>query len=126
MTPLEKHEARVLNAWLDAHKICWAHVPNERPRGRHHPPGVKRGLPDYLIFDRPSSTPGFGKLDAADREDAVLYVGAAIELKRTERARTTVEQELWLSALRKRGWAVFVAFGADAAIAWLRRMGYGR
>ena len=67
-------------------------------------------VPDILVFTPPP------------RASAV---GVALELKRTGgNGRTSSEQEAWLAALTQAGWAVYVAHGADAAIAWLTSLGY--
>lgn len=112
----ESEEQRVLAQWLDLNHICWAHVPNGRLRNPIvgaflKAEGVKRGLPDVLIFDPPPM-------------QAHLH-GAALELK-SEGGRATPEQRAWLEALAERGWATHIVVGATAAIEYLTRcLGYG-
>lgn len=114
----EEAEQRVVAEWLDWNRIQWCHVPNEGRRklstgGRLVAAGMKSGVPDILIFDRP-------KLVHPEA------VGVAIEMKRRDGGRVTPEQEAWLEALAKRGWHVLVARGAAAAIAELERLGVRR
>jgi hypothetical protein len=37
----------------------------------------------------------------------------------------TAEQLVWLEDLRARGWSTVVAYGANEAIKYLQRLGYG-
>jgi len=69
--------------------------------------GVKKGVPDILIFEQPS-----------DR-----IIGLAIELKREDGGCTTKEQRKFLEDLRNHGWATCVAHGAMKAIKWLNGWG---
>lgn len=114
--PTEDQEQRVVAAWLDAHGVLWAHVPNGGARDRITGAilkglGVKRGCPDILIFDPP---PIGG------------YVGTAIELKRREGGRVSPEQRFWLAQFADRHWYALACYGADDAIDVLQRLGYGR
>lgn len=73
--------------------------------------GIKRGVPDFIIVDPPPRAECHG---------------AAIELKRADgQGRVTPEQREWLRSLHERGWAAHLAHGANEAIAWLERLGYG-
>jgi hypothetical protein len=100
--------------FLDAQGICFCHVPNE---GRHKvqyyvkqkKKGVKKGISDLLIFDRPPSAP--------------WYVGAAIELK-TKGGDASEEQLAWLEKLEQRGWFTQVCHGEDHALRTLEQLGY--
>ena len=56
--PTEEQEQVTLAHWLDLHKIAWFHPPNGGHRnvivGRKlKAQGVKRGVPDVMIVDRP-------------------------------------------------------------------------
>ena len=75
--------------------------------------GVERGVPDLLIIDSPPHRPHF--------------VGVALELKRVNGRPSDLrpEQREWLERFDARGWASAVAYGADAAIDWLRTLGFG-
>lgn len=106
----------MLAAWLDVMNLLWCHVPNGGARNlitgrRLKAEGVKRGVPDVLIFTVPKP------LKAS---------GVAIELKRLRGGIVTQEQKDWHTALKKVGWQVHVARGAVDAIDWLKTLGYGR
>jgi hypothetical protein len=113
--PKEEQEQEALAEWLDYKRILWTHVPNE---GRRKPQynaklkrlGLKKGVPDILIFDPPRKGEGF--------------VGVAIELKRKKGGRVSPEQEGWLEALKEVGWYATVCNGADEAINILTSLGY--
>uniref|UniRef100_A0A6H1ZPD5 Putative VRR-NUC domain-containing protein n=1 Tax=viral metagenome TaxID=1070528 RepID=A0A6H1ZPD5_9ZZZZ len=119
--PLEETEQITLASWLDWNHVLYCHVPNG---GYRHPvtanrfkaQGVKAGVPDILIFDRPYPV-----------EDGTHYVGIAIELKRKDKSlgRLSANQAHWISALRERGWLCNAFYGADAAIEYLKSLGYG-
>lgn len=66
--PLERAEQRTIAKFLDGLRIVWFHPPNGGDRGNHafrkggrtsitaaimKAEGVKRGVPDVMIFDRP-------------------------------------------------------------------------
>ena len=102
--------------WLELHKIRYTHVPNEgkhkvQYRAKQKRLGVKPGVPDILIFDRPPLYPE--------------NVGVAIELKRQKGGRDTPEQTAWLEHLKATGWAVAVCRGAMEAIRFLQELGFG-
>jgi hypothetical protein len=63
--------------------------------------GVKAGVPDVLVFSRVPSRP-----EAR---------GVAIELK-SERGRTSKDQDRWLAALRDDGWVALVEYGFEGAM----------
>ena len=114
--PPEETEQRVLAQWLDMHKINWFHPPNGGHRNvvvakKLKAQGVKRGVPDVMIVDRPPANP--------------KNVGVAIELKRRKGGSLTKEQKRWLRILSEKGWAVAVCRGADEAIKFLEELGYG-
>jgi hypothetical protein len=115
--PTERAEMRMLADWLHAMRVLWLHPPNE---GRRHPvvgAMMKRdgllqpGAPDAIIFER--------WCDPDAPAEACAGFGLAIELKRSAGGRVSDEQEGWLLALGRRGWAVTIAYGADDAIDWL-------
>lgn len=111
----EDKEQQVLARWLDVRGVLWCHVPNGGHRDvrvatklRSH--GVKPGVPDVLIFERPRECPE--------------CIGVAIELKRNDsRCKPTSEQKVWLEALGARRWYTAVCHGAVEAIALLMRLG---
>lgn len=115
--PTEDDEQRAVVQWLEVHRVEFAHVPNGGYRTRVEAAifrglGVKRGVPDLIIFDRPPALPG--------------APAAAIEMKRRKGGVVSPEQREWLEKLRQRGWAVAVCEGADQAIRVLEEWGYGR
>src|SRR6476469_9388016 len=84
--------------WLDVRGHLWCHVPNGGKRSVRtavalKAQGVKRGVPDMLVFSRPPRAPS--------------CVGAALELKRQGTNRVSEAQRDWLVALADLGWAVF-------------------
>ena len=114
--PPEEAEHMALVQWLELHAIRYTHVPNEglhkvQYRVKQKRLGVKPGVPDILIFDRPPLSPE--------------NVGVAIELKRQKGGRVTPEQIAWLEDLKARGWAVAVCQGAMEAIRVLQELGFG-
>jgi len=116
INPPEEAEQMALVQWLELHGIKYTHVPNEgkhkvQYRAKQKRLGVKAGVPDILIFDRPPACPD--------------NVGAAIELKRRKGGTLTAEQKKWLEVLSQKGWAVAVCRGADEAIKFLESLGYG-
>jgi hypothetical protein len=116
--PTEDQEAAALAGWLDAHNILYCHVPNGgfrnvREAVKFKRIGVKKGVPDFLLFDKPRMAIG-------------NKVGVAIELKRTKGGVVSLEQKIWLDCLSGRGWISILALGADEAIVALKDLGYGR
>lgn len=118
----EGAEQEAVAAWLDFHSVLWFHAPNESRssvayRVKQARRGLKAGVPDVLIFDRPPLAPS-------------LAVGVAIELKapktRTRRPAPTTAQRLWLRELANRGWLATVCYGARPAISMLALLGYGK
>lgn len=140
--PLEAAEQRALAQYLDVRGVLWCHVPNGGERNRVEAArlvgqGVKRGVPDVLIFEEPKM--GWEAIKALGYGPNVpiwrwlpwstkFCNGVAIELKRRGATASDVrtEQEEWCRALAKRGWYVFVARGAGEAIEELQRIGIGR
>lgn len=113
--PSEEQEQRTVTEWLDLHKVFWCHVPNGGDRNvivarKLKLQGVKRGVPDILIFDSPPSNPDFK--------------GVAIELKRRKGGKVGPYQAKWLDRLERRKWYVSVCRGAGEAIGLLEKLGY--
>lgn len=101
----EADEMRTLCAYLDARHILYCHVPNEQ---RHRRFGVKRGVPDVLIFDRLPNHPSCR--------------GVAIELKRIKNSKMTSAQEDWADALSHHDWKVKVCYGAVEAVKFVEAL----
>jgi len=92
-------------AWL------WCHVPNEGKRSTYYGnalrrAGLKRGVPDVLIFER------------WERDNAGGH-GIAIELK-TQLRKPTKEQQAWIEQLAARGWLCAVCHDLDSVCDLLR------
>lgn len=103
----EDQEQTNLATYLDWRGLQWCHVPNGGSRNvieatKLKRMGVKKGVPDILIFDQCI-------------HDGLHYTGVAIELKRQNGGRVTQEQNYWHAALDARGWLVRVCKGADQA-----------
>jgi hypothetical protein len=141
--PKEAFEQERVAAFLDSINVLWCHVPNGAifysQGGRDatrfaklaklRRQGVKPGVVDVHIFTRPPARPDLR--------------GAACELKRQRGpkggtahcAEFTQKEQDWLLRLDSEGWAVPIAddseevvalYGADEAIGWLEKLGYGR
>jgi hypothetical protein len=118
--PLEDDEqaalAKYLNLLANQRKdFRWAHVPNGGDRdvrvaARLKAHGVKRGVPDVLIFSVPPKYP-----DAK---------GVAIELKRRHGGVVSEDQEEWLAHLTAQGWCCYVAKGWEEAVKFMKELGY--
>ena len=109
----EQHQIWLAD-WLNMRKLLWCHPPNGGHRNKIvgaklKAQGVKRGVPDVIIFDPP---PKGG------------HVGAAVELKAVGKGRATQDQKEWLRELGERGWATTVVHGWTEAVAWLESLGY--
>lgn len=110
--PLEDEEQKALALHLNRLGVLWCHVPNGGKRSARvgaelKRQGVKRGVPDVLIF---TSLRG--------------EKGTAIELKRQTKGVVSSEQKKWLEGLRREGWNVYVAHGWEAARDYLTTMGF--
>lgn len=111
----EDHEHIIVADWLNAKGIMFIHTPNEGRRSwatgkKLKRMGMKKGVPDFLIFDAPKGWPSLS--------------GVAIELKALDGSKPSAEQLSFLSGLNLRGWRVHWCRGADAAIEWLESLGY--
>lgn len=111
--PLEETEQIALAQYLDLRGFLWCHVPNG---GMRHPAvanrmkaqGVKPGVPDILIMDKPYYS----------------YCATAIELKRKKGGVLSEDQRYWTQELQSRGWAVKVCHGFEEAKAFIEHL-YG-
>lgn len=117
LIPTEEQEMQTVCAWLDLHKICYFHPHNEgmhkvQYRAKMARLGVKPGVPDLIIIDRPSM-----RLDVR---------GAVIELKRRKGGVLSPNQDEWLIKFGIRGWLNEVCYGAADAIKTLENWGYGK
>ena len=115
--PSELQEQIAVVRTLRRSRILFTAVPNggyrlAREERNMKASGVRRGVPDLLIFDTP---PGLAE-----------YRGLALEMKRVGETACSVskEQRKWLAELRQRGWLTMVAFGADHAIEQMKKLGY--
>lgn len=111
----EEAEQAAVAMWLDTRRVWYCHVPNGgyrhvRTAAKLKAAGVKPGVPDLLIFDRPPARP-----------DAV---GVALEMKRVGIKQASPSQKVWLAAMQERGWLCAVQPGAAAAIGWLTELGF--
>lgn len=100
----EAQEQVELAAWLRARGWLFTATANgaatsQAQRVQQARGGLKRGVPDLLVFDGPKG-----------------YAGVAIELKRARGGTVRPEQARWLAELRQRGWLAIVARGAADAI----------
>lgn len=105
---------RTVAECLDRRRLLWCHPPNGGDRNvitaaRLKRLGVKPGVPDVLIFDRPPA--------------AMHFRGVAIELK-AKGGRPRATQRAWLSGLEARGWFTAVCVGVDEALATLKELGW--
>ena len=115
--PTEEQEQVALAQWLDLHKINWFHVPNGGDRNllvakKLKAQGVKKGVPDIIIVDKPPANPCFS--------------GVAIELKRRDGGKLGKDQKEWLATFARNDWYAEVCHGAGEAIELLENLGYGR
>lgn len=118
-TPTEDWEQTMLAKYLDLlfrdGKVKWTHPPNGGNRdkvtaARLKTHGVKKGVPDVLIFGAPPNYPE--------------APGVAIELKRREGGQTSKEQKDWLEHLENQGWCCSVCKGWEEARIYLQELGW--
>jgi hypothetical protein len=106
--PKEDHEQIVAATWLDKNNIPFYHIPNGGRRNlieamKFKRMGVKAGIPDICI---PVARSG--------------HHGLYIELKRKEKGVISENQQYWLDELKRQGYDVFVAQGAEALIQYVK------
>jgi len=109
---------------LDTLGLLWMHPANERkctPRqgATLKRCGVKRGVPDVLVFTHNYRT----HMEKGFQFCGMKYYGLAIELK-VGRNKPTAEQKQWLESLERCGWATAVCHDIDEVIAVLKQYGY--
>jgi hypothetical protein len=104
--------------YLDLQGWLWCHCPNGARMGGKNPRmtgaimkgfGLKRGVPDILIFER------WAKYNDDEKELETGF-GIAVELK-SPRGQITIEQVEWLSALRARGWLAIICRTINEVVA---------
>ena len=115
--PSEHSEQVIVVRKLKSAKIPFCAVPNG---GRRHridaiklrAEGLRRGVPDLLIFSPPPSCPD--------------KVGTALEMKRTGATEESLSrfQKKWIAILEECGWLVLIGFGARDALSKLQEAGY--
>ena len=98
---------------LDASGLLYCAVPNGGHRSivtasRLKAEGVKRGVPDLLIFD-----------EFCDYRKPGIYNGLAIELKDGKKGVVSADQKRWMERLRECGWRAEVCRSGDEVIALL-------
>jgi hypothetical protein len=111
--PLEHEEQRAVIAWADAHKDTRLRLLLAIPNGARvamktakklKAEGLRAGVPDLFL-----PVPALTMTGAAH--------GLFVEMKRVKGGAVSQEQGEWHEALRGQGYRVYVAHGADAAIA---------
>jgi len=126
VNPPESHEMKCLALYLNAHPQIgpygWAKYVGERIL-RHGDyayyksllaQGLKPGHPDVVIYSSPTAA-------SCRAPAALMFKGAAIELKRRKGGKSTALQDLWLSEFAKRGYLVCVAHGFGEAREFLKK-----
>jgi hypothetical protein len=138
LCPSEEREQAVVCRWLDINGIQYFAVPNGGARskataGKLKATGVKPGIPDIIIVDRPTKChipeghlphpPGAGHRGQPCGKAAV---GVALEMKRMVGGRLSPEQREWMLKLEQLGWITLLGNGAAHAIEQLTALGYNR
>lgn len=100
----EDSDQRRTKILLDEMGLLWQHTPNEgkrdeRERGSALARGLKRGVPDCIIYDPFDIT-------IPDTGEVLRFAGLAFDLKRNDATACKVEddQRRWGCELRARGW----------------------
>ena len=106
--PLESWEHIQFAQVLRKLGLFFIHVPNEGKRSQREGQrlrnmGLRRGCPDFIIFDRPP---------------------VAIEMKRVKGSKVAPEQIEFLEELNRHGWRTFITYGHEAAIEALKVCGH--
>lgn len=116
MVKTEREESTDFSTWLDGCGLLHCHVPNglvSNPRNVaiHKRMGLKRGVPDHLIFSDVPMSKGCR--------------GVAVEMKRVKGSKMDDPDQLkWLADLELCGWIVYMANGADDAIDFMESLGF--
>ncbi len=105
----EDEEQAAVIEYCELMKIVVVHIPNEGKRSmaygaRMKRLGMKKGFPD-LFFPSPR----------------LGYHGLMIEMKTDRKSRVSPEQKGWILYLQKQGYCATVCYGADEAIAELKK-----
>lgn len=113
--PAEDVDHLAVARYLDTLGLLWQHSPNSGKRNvvagaKLKQMGMRRGFPDFQIFDAPPLHPN--------------AKGVCIELKRARGGRVSDEQRYWLAELGLRGWLAEVCEGASEAITYLQGLGW--
>jgi hypothetical protein len=113
--PKEEVDHMAVAQYLNTLGLFWLHIPNEGKRKASTGAKLKRlgllgGAADIIIFDAPPLHP--------------CAKGVALELKRTKGGSTSEDQEKFLEKMGNRGWITHVAHGANAALDFLRGLGW--
>lgn len=100
----EDSDQRRIKTLLDGMGLLWCHTPNEgkrneQERGSALARGLKRGVPDYLIYDP-------FEITLADTGEVLEFAGLAIEGKYSGATACKVkdDQRRWGCEMRARGW----------------------
>lgn len=109
LRPTETDEQIVVAQYCRYQRIPFVHIPNEGLRSKRmgamlKEMGMQKGFPDIHI---PQARGG--------------YHAMYIELKRDRQSHPTKEQLEWVVYLSKNGYYAVVAYGADAAIAEIKK-----
>ena len=109
LRPTENDEQIVVAQYCRYQRIPFVHIPNEGLRSKRmgamlKEMGLQKGFPDIHI---PQARGG--------------YHAMYIELKRDKRSYPTKEQLEWIAYLNKNGYYAVVAYGADEAIAEIKK-----
>jgi hypothetical protein len=130
---IESLAQQELTQWLAARHILSCHVPNERAAKVQHlvklkAEGMKKGVPDNLIFDEPAEWNMRAVADnwgvaPENRIVGRIPRGVAIELK-APGEKPSNEQLAWLELLRRKKWVAAYFYSAESAISWLVELGF--
>jgi hypothetical protein len=133
LVPLEELEQETVADWLDIHKIMFTATMagsylHPATFNRMKRMGLKRGVSDLIIFDPPlayydgENITFFGDI----RQIGIRFNGVCLEMKRRKGGVLSDEQLTWMKQMETRGWLCHVAYGAEDAIDFLERCGYGK
>lgn len=105
---------------LDTMRLVWTAVPNAGLRTPRQgkwmkDEGLKRGVPDILVFTAPAALAHQGP-----------RVGLAIELKNGKTGRISEYQHDWLTRLELNGWRTCVCRSMDEVLTLLKECYPGR